>query len=91
MSSRLNLVHVSSIFPPMCKIIPKDEGVKLIAPGSIAFCVMARQASNERARLIASSIGCAIPVSPGFRSRHKSYLHGKQEPGDEHSHNQGWQ
>src|SRR5207253_5587353 len=30
---KLNLVHVSSIFPPKCKIIPKDEGVKLIAPG----------------------------------------------------------
>ena len=45
---RLNLVHVSSIYPPQCKIITKEEGTKLIAPGSIAFCVMARQASNEK-------------------------------------------
>ena len=73
---KLNLVHVSSIFPPKCKIIPKDEGVKLIAPGSIAFCVMARLASNEMRRLIASSIGCAIPADKstyGYLSEHHAY------------------
>ena len=53
---RLNLVHVSSIFPPQCKIISREEGSKLIAPGSIAFCVMARQGSNEMRRLIAASM-----------------------------------
>lgn len=82
---RLNLVHVSSIFPPMCKIIPKDDGVKLIAPGSIAFCVMARQASNERARLIASSIGCAIPADKskyGYLSEHHAYGETDEFAGD---------
>src|SRR5512145_254514 len=59
---RLNLVHVSSIYPPNCKTISKEEGTKLIAPGSIAFCVMARQSSNEMRRLIAASIGCALPA-----------------------------
>jgi arginine decarboxylase len=73
---RLNLVHVSSIYPPQCKIISKEEGVKLIAPGSIAFCVMARQASNEMRRLIASSIGCALPADKntyGYLSEHHAY------------------
>ena len=82
---RLNLVHVSSIFPPHCKIIPKDEGVKLIAPGSIAFCVMARQASNERARLIAASIGCAIPADKnqyGYLSEHHAYGETDEFAGD---------
>lgn len=82
---RLNLVHVSSIFPPKCKIIPKDEGVKLIAPGSIAFCVMARQASNERARLIAASIGCAMPADKnhyGYLSEHHAYGETDEFAGD---------
>ena len=73
---KLNLVHVSSIYPPNCKIIPKDEGAKLIAPGSIAFCVMARLASNEMRRLIAASIGCAIPSDKstyGYLSEHHAY------------------
>lgn len=82
---RLNLVHVSSIFPPHCKIIAKDEGVKLIAPGSIAFCVMARQASNERARLIAASIGCAMPADKnhyGYLSEHHAYGETDEFAGD---------
>src|SRR5438876_9158498 len=73
---KLNLVHVSSIYPPQCKIISKEEGVKLIAPGSIAFCVMARQASNEMRRLIAASIGCALPANKntyGYLSEHHAY------------------
>lgn len=73
---KLNLVHVSSIYPPLCKIISKEEGGKLIAPGSIAFCVMARQASNEMRRLIAASIGCALPADKntyGYLSEHHAY------------------
>jgi arginine decarboxylase len=73
---KLNLVHVSSIFPPNCRIISKEEGTKLIAPGSIAFCVMARLASNEMRRLIAASIGCAIPSDKstyGYLSEHHAY------------------
>src|SRR3989344_6875626 len=58
---KCNLVTVSSIFPPHCKIISKEEGVKLLSPGEITFCVMARVESNEPNRLIASSVGLAIP------------------------------
>jgi len=82
---KLNLVHVSSIFPPKCKIIPKDEGVKLIAPGSIAFCVMARLASSETRRLIAASIGCAIPSDKstyGYLSEHHAYGQTDEFAGD---------
>jgi arginine decarboxylase len=82
---KLNLVHVSSIFPPKCKIIPKDEGVKLIAPGSIAFCVMARLATSEMRRLIAASIGCAIPADKstyGYLSEHHAYGQTDEYAGD---------
>jgi arginine decarboxylase len=56
-----NLVQVSSILPPRCKIISRNEGLKKLVPGSICYCVMARSDTNEHGRLIASSIGVAIP------------------------------
>jgi len=56
-----NIVTVSSIFPPGARIIPKNEGLKKLKPGQILFCVMARLASNEPNRLLAASVGCAVP------------------------------
>jgi len=56
-----NLVQVSSILPPRCKIISRSEGLKQLVPGSICYCVMARSDTNEHGRLIASSIGVAVP------------------------------
>ena len=57
-----NLVSVSSILPPNCKIIPRKRGEKLLNPGEITHCVMARSETNERNRLISASIGLAIPT-----------------------------
>jgi arginine decarboxylase len=57
-----NLVTVSSIFPPECRRITREEGLKELSPGQITFVVMARNATNEPNRLIASSIGVAIPA-----------------------------
>ncbi|MEM4181723.1 MAG: arginine decarboxylase, pyruvoyl-dependent [Candidatus Pacearchaeota archaeon] len=73
---RFNLVHVSSIFPPNCKIIPKEEGLKMLKEGQITFCVMARNETNEPNRLIASAIGLAIPKDSnqyGYLSEHHSF------------------
>jgi arginine decarboxylase len=56
-----NLVQVSSILPPNCKIVPRSTGVAQLEPGSISFCVMARCDTNEHGRLIASSVGIAVP------------------------------
>jgi arginine decarboxylase len=56
-----NLVQVSSILPPKCKIIACENGLKLLVPGQISYCVMARSDTNEHGRLIASSIGIAVP------------------------------
>jgi len=35
-----NLVNVSSIYPPGCKLIRREEGKKLLSPGQIVYCVM---------------------------------------------------
>jgi arginine decarboxylase len=58
----LNLVSVSSILPPHCKIISRQEGRKYLQPGQVVFTIMARSATNEPNRLIAASIGLARPA-----------------------------
>jgi arginine decarboxylase len=71
-----NIVSVSSIYPAGCKRIPKEEGLKLLMPGQITFVVMARNATNEPNRLIASSIGVALPADGtfyGYLSEHHPY------------------
>lgn len=82
---RCNIVHVSSIFPPNCELISKNEGVKYIYPGMIAFAVTARLSSNENRRLIAASIGCAIPADPnayGYLSEYYAFGQTEKEAGD---------
>jgi len=56
-----NLVQVSSILPPSCKIISREKGLAQLTPGEICFCVMARSDTNEHGRLVASSVGMAVP------------------------------
>ncbi|MHC5075682.1 MAG: pyruvoyl-dependent arginine decarboxylase [Planctomycetota bacterium] len=56
-----NLVSVSSILPPGCKIISRDRGLPKLTPGAITFCVIARADTNEHGRLVASSVGVAVP------------------------------
>lgn len=73
---KYNLVCVSSIFPPNCKMISKEEGVKLLSPGEIIYCVMARNESNEPNRLVSASIGLAIPKDDnqyGYLSEHHAF------------------
>ncbi|MFA6596375.1 MAG: arginine decarboxylase, pyruvoyl-dependent [Ignavibacteriaceae bacterium] len=71
-----NLVTVSSIYPPGCKIISRQQGLKEISTGQITFAVMARNSTNEPNRLIASSIGVAIPANGnqyGYLSEHHPF------------------
>jgi arginine decarboxylase len=73
---KCNLVYVSSIFPPNCEVVPKDEGLKLLRAGQIAFCVMARNETNEPNRLISSAIGVALPKDKnqyGYLSEHHAF------------------
>ncbi len=73
---KCNLVMVSSILPPNCKIIPKEEGLKLLNPGQITFCVMARSETNEPNRLISAAVGVAVPKDSsnyGYLSEHHAH------------------
>lgn len=73
---KFNIVSVSSILPPGCRIIPKSQGLAELKPGQIVFAVMARNTTNEPNRLIAASIGCAIPADPnmyGYLSEHHPF------------------
>ena len=81
----LNLVSVSSIKPPHCKIVSRQEGRKYLMPGQIVFAVMARSSTNEPNRLIASSIGLARPADDtrhGYISEHHSFGETAQKAGD---------
>lgn len=82
---KCNLVTVSSILPPRCKIISRTQGLRELVPGGIHFCVMAKCASNESRRLIAASIGCAIPSERslyGYLSEHHGFGQTEKEAGD---------
>ncbi|MCF7975309.1 MAG: arginine decarboxylase, pyruvoyl-dependent [Phycisphaerae bacterium] len=70
-----NLVTVSSILPPQCKIISKEKGLAYLNPGEITFCVMARSETNEHGRLVASSIGIAVPKD-NMKWGYLSEIHG---------------
>lgn len=80
-----NLVRVSSIFPPKCKIISAKEGQRLLMPGQIVFCVLSDNAVNEKNRLVAASVGLALPQDTnkhGYLSEHHSYGEKDEEAGD---------
>jgi len=73
---KCNLVYVSSILPPTCKIVPKEEGIKQLRAGQITYCVMARNETNEPNRLISASIGLAMPkddAAYGYLSEHHAF------------------
>lgn len=59
---KCNLVSVSSILPPRCKIISRKQGEAKLEPGQITFVVLARASTNEPHRLIAASLGIAVPA-----------------------------
>jgi arginine decarboxylase len=80
-----NIVRVSSIFPPRCRMLSRNEGVKKLQAGQVLFTVVAESATNEPHRLVASSIGVAIPRDPdhyGYLSEHHSYGQTDQQAGD---------
>ena len=73
---KFNLVTVSSIYPVGVQRVSLEEGLKELNPGQIVHAVMARNATNEPNRLIASSIGAAIPADKsmyGYLSEHHPY------------------
>jgi arginine decarboxylase len=71
-----NIVSVSSIFPPKCRLVTKAMGLSRLSPGEIVYCVLARGDTNEANRLVGASIGVAIPKDGsryGYLSEHHSH------------------
>ncbi|MFW9917619.1 MAG: pyruvoyl-dependent arginine decarboxylase [Candidatus Thorarchaeota archaeon] len=80
-----NIVSVSSIIPPDCKVIPREEGLQKFKPGQITFTVLSRNSTNEFERLITASIGIAQPIDGsayGYVSEHHGFGQTAQESGD---------
>jgi len=80
-----NLVNVSSIVPPSCKMISREQGLKMLQPGEITYVVQAKSATNEPHRLLVSSIGVAIPSGKnqyGYLSEHHSFGQTDEVAGD---------
>lgn len=82
---RFNLVSVSSILPPECKIIGREKGLSFLFPGQITYTVISKNSSNEPGRLITAAIGCAIPIDKriyGYLSEHSSFGQREKEAGE---------
>jgi len=80
-----NLVYVSSIYPPNCELVTLEQGQKALHSGQVTFCVMARNQTNEKGRLVGSAVGMAIPSDKehyGYISEHHSFGEEEKELGD---------
>jgi arginine decarboxylase len=80
-----NIVNVSSIVPPGAKLLPREKGLQMLSPGEITFVVLSRNSTNEPHRLIASSLGVAIPIGKetyGYLSEHHSFGQTAELAGD---------
>lgn len=83
--ARFNLVHVSSIFPPHCKVLSITKGLEKMHSGQIVHCVMSRNAVDENHRLIAASVGLAIPRDRsqyGYISEHHTFGETDEQTGE---------
>jgi arginine decarboxylase len=82
---KYNIVSVSSIYPVGCRKISVSKGLKKLLPGQIIHAVMARNATNEPNRLIASSIGIARPANQemyGYLSEHHPFGESAKKSGE---------
>lgn len=82
---KFNLVRVSSIFPPNCRVITKEQGDLFMKAGQVVFCVMSENSTNEPNRMISASIGMAVPAEKdhyGYLSEHHAYGETEEKSGD---------
>ena len=80
-----NIVRVSSILPPGAKILPRSKGIQQLSPGEIIYAVVAESSANEPHRLLAASIGVAIPSDRsqyGYLSEYHSFGENEMRAGD---------
>ncbi len=73
---KFNLVRVSSIVPPNVSVVTKEAGLQELKPGGVTFLVLSRIESNEPNRLMAASIGVALPKDAqqyGYLSEYEAH------------------
>jgi len=83
--AHLNIVSVSSIYPPNCRIIDIDEGLGMLEPGEITHCVIAKEQSNEPGRRLVAAVGLALPSEAGhygYLSEHHGFGQTETEAGE---------
>ena len=68
-----NLVAVSSILPPHCELVPREQGEQQLQPGQILHVVLSRNETTRHTGSLGASVGIAIPADPsqhGFISEY---------------------
>ena len=83
--AEFNIVTVSSIFPPRCKLVSRTKGLSLLSHGEIVYSVMSKAQTNEPQRLAGCSIGVAIPADReryGYLSEHHCFGQTRRKAGD---------
>jgi arginine decarboxylase len=83
--AHLNIVTVSSIFPPYCRILGVEEGLGRLEAGEITHCVLAKEQIKEPGRRIVASIGLALPAESGqygYISEHHGFGETEFEAGE---------
>jgi arginine decarboxylase len=60
-----NLVKVSSVIAPGCRIIPAEEGRQLLQPGNMVFAVIAMAKTDEPHQRVATAVAWAKPEKAG--------------------------
>lgn len=83
--AQLNIVQVSSIFPPHCVLIPRSRGICMLHNGEIVHSVLSKNSTSETNRLVGAAIGVAIPKDRsrhGYISEHHDFGVKKKQLGD---------
>jgi arginine decarboxylase len=83
--AQVNIVRVSSIWPPHCELVSRTDGMRMLAPGQITFAVVAEAQTNEPSRLATAAIGLAVPADPshhGYISEHHAFGQRREPAGD---------
>lgn len=73
---KCNLVYVSSILPPKCKIVSRNKGLMQLKEGQLTYCVMAKNQTNEPNRLLSAAVGMAMTKGYeqyGYLSEHHAF------------------
>jgi arginine decarboxylase len=76
---RCNLVPVSSIIPPNCEVIPKEEGLKRLIPGQITYCVLSRFTTRKPGKIVAAIGYATCKGHHGYIAEHWAVGQGEKE------------